>query len=108
MQKSKYLLVLFLGIAGVSSAIISSNFKTISVGVNPPTDIELAKKVLVDLNSFYAENPDYEAEVIHSLFSNHTAKSAYESYSGYYKHSKSREHNVLMGFETIQNHICPK
>jgi hypothetical protein len=104
MKKSVGILVMLIGIAGMSKA------NAITIGPFPKSlvaatsnDLEKAEKILVDLNTYYLEHPNYEAGVEHSLYSNYNAQTADETYTGYYRHNKLKEHSVLMGIETIQN-----
>jgi hypothetical protein len=104
MNKSNYILIAFLGITGATSALVKRYISKPATKVESTTsDYEKAKQILVDLNTYYAEHPDYEAQVEHVLYSNHSSQIAYESYQGFYRHSKSKEHSVLMGIETIHD-----
>jgi len=80
---------------------VGPNSKTVLPAV--PHDLEKAERILVDLNSYYLEHPNYGVTVTHALYSHYNAQTADETYTGYYRRNKLKEHSVLMGIETIQN-----
>jgi hypothetical protein len=104
MKKSVCLLLVLIGITGFLMGYVNNvgpKSKTVLPAVTH--DLEKAEKILVDLNTYYLEHPNYEAGVEHSLYSNYNAQTADETYTGYYRRNKLKEHSVLMGIETIQN-----
>ncbi|MEY3099584.1 MAG: hypothetical protein RIS63_477, partial [Bacteroidota bacterium] len=104
MKKSVCLLLVLTGITGFSMGYannVGPKSKTVLPAVT--NDLEKAERILVDLNSYYVEHPNYTATVTHALYSNYNAQTADETYTGYYRHNKLKEHSVLMGIETIQN-----
>jgi hypothetical protein len=104
MKKSIGLFLVLIGITGFSMGYVNTvgpKSKTVLPAVT--NDLEKAERILVDLNSYYVEHPNYAATVTHALYSNYNAQTADETYTGYYRHNKLKEHSVLMGIETIQN-----
>lgn len=104
MKKSIGLFLVLMGITGFSMGYVNTvgrNSKTVLPAV--PHDLEKAERILVDLNSYYLEHPNYGVTVTHALYSHYNAQTADETYTGYYRRNKLKEHSVLMGIETIQN-----
>lgn len=104
MKKSIGLFLVIMGITGFSMGYVNTvgpNSKTVLPAV--PHDLEKAERILVDLNSYYLEHPNYGVTVTHALYSHYNAQTADETYTGYYRRNKLKEHSVLMGIETIQN-----
>lgn len=104
MKKSVGLFLVLIGITGFSMGYVNTigPFSKSLVAATS-NDLEKAERILVDLNSYYLEHPNYSATVTHALYSNYNAQTADESYSGFYRHNKLKEHSILMGIETIQN-----
>jgi hypothetical protein len=104
MKKSVCLLLVLIGITGFSMGYVNNvgpKSKTVLPAVT--NDLEKAERILVDLNSYYLEHPNYGVTVTHALYSHYNAQTADETYTGYYRRNKLKEHSVLMGIETIQN-----
>jgi hypothetical protein len=104
MKKSIGLFLVLIGITGFSMGYVNTvgpNSKMVLPAVTH--DLEKAERILVDLNSYYLEHPNYGVTVTHVLYSNHVIQTPDETYMGFYRRNKSKEHSVLMGIETIQN-----
>lgn len=104
MKKSVCLLLVLTGITGFSMGHVNTvGPKSKMVLPAVTNDLEKAERILVDLNNYYLEHSNYSATVTHALYTHYNAQTADETYTGYYRRNKLKEHSVLMGIETIQN-----